>query len=183
MEIIKITYDGRNDSISKLYEYCTNLNKILSNIKLCHLFTKNYNTHIIYGNLYDELSDLFDKLQEELIGLHNVVNSTPFPFIEFVPAGVDYDSTDWMDVFKQTINNLYALLLDDSFVEYLSTLSKNGINNTIDEIYSKINRADYLLNMAVIKLVQEPVVDSGDSVIQTNIESDYPIQTFLTPQV
>jgi hypothetical protein len=39
---------------------------------MTHWFTNDYNTRIIIGNLYDNLSELFDTLMEEIIGTRHI---------------------------------------------------------------------------------------------------------------
>ena len=58
IEIIKIT--PKAEAI-QMAEYLTNF---LSKIKILHWYTLNYNLHKILNDVYDNLSEHFDSLQE-----------------------------------------------------------------------------------------------------------------------
>lgn len=186
MNPVEVTYTTVEVSIEKpidnVYIFCENLNEILSKIKMCHLFTNNYNTHLIYGSLYDSLSDLFDALEEEVIGLSNSTPCLEFPKHLINKIIVEKDC-DCYTSFKLIVNELYAVLTLKDFQNFVASVAKNGINNTIEEIYSNVNKADYLLNMTVSKTSPTLEVDNLGTVIQTNKESGYPIRTFVNPQV
>jgi hypothetical protein len=163
--------------IFKSFGFCDNINRILSNIKLCHLFTNNYDSHKIYGELYDTLSDLFDTLEEEIIGLLRSGPITEFPVDTVDVFTTEYDESDYYRQFKILINELFSILTFSEFQNFVENAPKNGIKNILEEIYSATNKAEYLLRLA-LKTVPEQVSDNSDSGIQTGISTDSPNQTY-----
>ena len=176
IEILNVTIIEESP-VFKAFGFCNNLNKILSDIKLCHLFTDNYDSHKIYGELYDTLSNIFDTLEEEVIGLLKSGPITDFPTNTLNIGTIDYEESDYYDPFKITINNLFSILTFSEFQNFVENAPKNGIKNILEEIYSAANKAEYLLKMA-LKNAPSPVSDNSDSETQTDISIDSPAQTF-----
>jgi len=163
--------EPEKSSLESAVNFCQNLNVFLGEIKICHLFTTNYNSHIIWGNLYDTLSDKFDTIEEEVIGiLRNDINLsiTESPLIAI-------DSTDINALFGLVVIELRNLL--DSLEHDLESFPKNGIRNTIEEIYTEINKSIYLLELNGIKISLTPETIVSVPEIQTNKLTDYLDQT------
>lgn len=178
LEITTIHLTAVEESpIFKAFGFCDNLNKILSGIKLCHLFTNNYDSHKIYGELYDTLSDVFDTLEEEVIGLLRSGPITDFPTNTLNIGTIDYEESDYYSPFKITINNLFSVLTFSEFQNFIENAPKNGIMNILEEIYSAANKAEYLLKMA-LKNAPKLVLNNSDSETRTDISTDSPTQTF-----
>lgn len=125
------------------------LNKSLSMLRMTHWFTNDYNTHVIIGNLYDDLSELFDTLMEEIIGTTKQ-QGTLFPVLSLNAIDLDnissYSCEANIETFNKTCQLILANINSNEFKGYLdNTIS--GINNTREEIISKINKANYLLSL------------------------------------
>ncbi len=125
------------------------LNKSLSMLRMTHWFTNDYNTHVIIGNLYDDLSELFDALMEEIIGTTKQQGNL-FPVLSLNAIDLDNISSYSCESNIETLNKTCQLILaninSNEFKSYLdNTIS--GINNTREEIISKINKANYLLSL------------------------------------
>lgn len=163
--------------ISNSFGFCNNLHKILSNIKLCHLFTNNYDSHKIYGELYDRLSEVFDTLEEEIIGLLRSGPVADFPSTTLNPVSIDYEDSDYYEPFKSVINDLFSTLTFSEFQNFVENAPKNGIGNILEEIYSAANKAEYLLQMA-LRTAPKQVSNNSDSAIQTDTPTDSPDQTY-----
>ena len=144
IEIIRTT---QNTNITSTVVFGNILNNITSNIKILHWYAMNYDAHNILGDLYDSLIELFDKLQEEIIGIVKS-NNTLFPAFnsnDLIINNINQDSNnvDYYFDYLDKIKNVF------SSVEFNNFLNSNisGINNTKEEIISSINKANYLLLM------------------------------------
>lgn len=126
------------------------LNKSLSVIRMTHWFTQNYDVHKIIGKTYEKLSNLFDTLQEEIIGTSSQQGKV-FPEIFY--------EMDWeniqnykhinginMQSFYKTSQTICSVLNSQEFNAYMQSVI-SGINNTKEEIISELNKTSYLLNM------------------------------------
>ena len=188
IEIVVVKLPEDENCLQTVYNFCEHLNSILSGIRLCHVFTNNYSTHTIYGALYGALSNDFDSLMEEVVGLYKSDKSLVFPENSIVVPVVDCES-DCYDSFKLIVNELYSILTLNDFTDFVDNAPKNGINNKLEEIFSEINKADYLLSMATSKpsdepkILEEPEVSNLDSENQTYIAGGQLPQTFEIPQV
>jgi hypothetical protein len=153
IEIIKISATNENTTES-IVEFGIILNKFSTFIKISHWFIQNYNMHVLLGELYSDLDELFDSLQEEIIGtskkygvLFPKFNKALFQVENFE----DYNSDD------NILNKLY-LYLDDlkniltslEFSDYITKV-KSGIGNTKEEIISRVNKFIYLSSMINLK--------------------------------
>jgi hypothetical protein len=143
IEIIKI-----QTNINTL-QFAHYINNFLSNVKLFHWYTVNINLHKVLGDVYETTSDLFDKLQEEIIGVSNV-EKINIPFNKnnlnlFDDSGLINDET----ILKNYViisSSLKDFLTCQDFKNYTSSI-KSGINNTSEEIISSINKSLYLIDM------------------------------------
>jgi hypothetical protein len=150
IEITYITASNLPNIKSDIFLFCQKLNDFLTCIKLCHIFTNNYNTHKIYGDLYDDLSQNFDKFQEEIVGvsksnLDTFVNSSILNSLQFFINCKE--NQNYLEDYKQIKCQFLGIFQTKDFQDFLKLSQPSGINNTLEEIYSSINKADYLLSM------------------------------------
>jgi len=147
------------DELESIKSFGILLNKTVSEIKMIHWFITNHNAHVILGDLYDDLSDLFDELQEEIIGTSKLQISIGCNFPNF-QSDLNIETWDKFEFYEnddQTlINSFYTL---SSSVKLLLTCMelksyiesvKSGLVNTIDSIVTRLNKAEYLLTMVKI---------------------------------
>lgn len=126
------------------------LNKSLSIIKMTHWYTENYNTHKILGKVYEDLSELFDDLQEEIIGTIKQ-QQKQFPQISYT---LDFENINNYRAFDDinmksyytATQTIFAVLNSQEFTAYINSVT-SGINNIKEEIFSTLNKANYLLDM------------------------------------
>jgi DNA-binding ferritin-like protein len=120
---------------------------------MVHWYTEDYNVHKILGHLYESLSDLFDNLQEEIIGTSKQQNKL-FPQINFeldsdniqnyIPSnGIN------METYYKSIQTLCYVLTSAEFSAYVESVT-SGINNIKEEILTSVNKTNYLLSMVKI---------------------------------
>jgi hypothetical protein len=127
------------------------LSKALTSIRMVHWYAPDFNTHEILGQLYSTLDDLFDKLQEEIIGTSK---SQGVPFPAFSLQSLDTDDLEQynneqepiIDTYYKTTLLVKAILKSRELENYFSVVI-SGLQNTKDEILSAINKADYLLSL------------------------------------
>lgn len=127
------------------------LSKTLSHIHMTHWYMTNFNAHEILGDLYETLDSLFDKLQEEIIG---TCKSSGAVFPSFSPDSIDLEDIELykedkdilLENFSKNIIKFLAILKSQEIRLYLDSVD-SGINNTIEDIVSAINKANYLLSM------------------------------------
>jgi len=148
---IQIIQTTELNSESKTQKFATILNRILSNIKMIHWYIKDYNKHQIFGDLYTDLSDLFDSLQEEIIGTQRD-KDLDFPEFDRDSTFRDEDFQNYLDdksmvdYYFTTYDNIINVLLSYEFENYVKN-SKSGILNTRDEIITRFNKTNYLINL------------------------------------
>jgi DNA-binding ferritin-like protein len=118
LEIIKINKIDSNLETTKLFGLL--LNNILLNIKMMHWYTDNYNVHKILGNDYDTLSDLFDKIQEEIIGtskesqiIFPMINSNSLDNIDYTNIIESYKNL--VTHLKNNLNSFFYFFIKHSF--------------------------------------------------------------------
>lgn len=109
--------------------------EFLTQVRVLHWQTSKYNNHIVFGDLYDSLSDSTDKLLEVAFGEGSPKRLTP-----------DGDSTEII------LYEIESLELDNFFFEYIATLNqvKSGIpslTNIVDGMIDEINKTKYLLQL------------------------------------
>lgn len=123
--------------------------KTLSSLKMLHWYTNNFNYHNIIGDLYESLDNLFDKLQEEIIGTNSNICFPAFSPDSINPEEIlnlEQDLNSFIDQFNKITTILKAYLNSPEFYNYVSVVP-SGLNNVKEEILSAINKASYLINM------------------------------------
>ena len=150
MQTLEITYIAAKVETNGSFVFCQKLNDFLSDLKLCHLFTTNINLHKIYGDLYEDLSDIFDTFQEEIIWLtkNNCNNFLTKEFLDnFCQNRIIESSDDYKNSYFSITDGLTNLLNTQELKGFISSQEKSGLNNTLEEIYSSINKANYLIGL------------------------------------
>lgn len=151
IEIIKTSQTQNiESSLDSVRNFGLILNKTTSIIRMMHWFVCDYNTHQILGNLYSELNESFDTLQEEIIGTSKIYNIT-FPSFNTSINQLEniemYNGNEnILNYFHDVVGNLKVILTSMEFNDYTSKV-KSGINNTKEEIISAINKACYLISI------------------------------------
>lgn len=154
MEIEIIRTSATTDRLSTTREFGIILNKVTSIIKMLHWYSKNYNAHIILGDLYEDITDLFDNLQEEIIGTVNGNENCIFPMFNNInidlnnPEIFNGDRNSYI-VYTNTVELVKNILTSMEFKNYISSV-KSGIQNTTDDIITRINKTNYLLSLVNI---------------------------------
>jgi DNA-binding ferritin-like protein len=151
---IEIITTTQND-LHSIKSFGILLNKVTSTIKMLHWFVLDHNAHEILGDLYDDLTSNFDKLEEEIIGTCRS-NNTQFPnfnidiFNQMSDMIEPYnDNQTIIDCFYNTSNAFKDILTSSEFNDFLTNV-KSGINNTKEDIISNLNKAEYLISMVKI---------------------------------
>lgn len=150
MEIEIIQVQPQQDSLDSTRQFGILLKKIQGSIHMLHWYANDYQVHLILGELYETLDDLFDKLQEEIIGTSKVQNVV-FPSFS---SDLTIDDLNHYKGTVQDITNSYnklALLVQQiltslEFNNYITSV-KSGINNTKEDIITAFNKANYLLTL------------------------------------
>jgi DNA-binding ferritin-like protein len=150
MEIEIIPVQSQEDPVDPTRHFGIFLKKINTLIHMTHWYANDYQVHKILGKLYEDIDELFDTLQEEIIGTSRVQN-VKFPM--FV-TDIDIDNIeqykgttqDIVNTFNKTNTIVQNILTSLEFNGYISSV-KSGINNTRDDILTKFNRANYLLSL------------------------------------
>jgi hypothetical protein len=153
MEIEIITTTAVQSSLDPTRVFGIILNKATSTIKMLHWYVLDYNTHEILGDLYDDLTDLFDKLQEEIIGTSKEYSVT-FPSFNISDIQLEHiemyqDNQVIINYYYNLANLIKDMLTSLEFNNYVTSV-KSGINNTKEDILSRINKTNYLLSMVKI---------------------------------
>lgn len=150
MEIEVITTTAVQSSLDPTRVFGIVLNKTTSIIKMLHWYVLDHNAHEILGDLYDDLTDLFDNLQEEIIGTSKEYSVT---FPSFNISGMQLEHIEMyqnngviIDYYYSVANNIKQILTSLEFNNYINNV-KSGINNTKEDIISRINKANYLISM------------------------------------
>ena len=153
MNIQVINTQPITNSLDSTREFGSLLLKANSIIRMLHWYTLNYNAHKILGSLYEDLDSLFDNLQEEIIGVCRLGKLT-FPKINPTVINLDLDNiAQFRDENQNTIEIYYRVAME--IINILTCLDfksftnqiKSGIDNTVDEIVTRINKSNYLLSM------------------------------------
>jgi DNA-binding ferritin-like protein len=153
IQIIKVQDNNVGCSLDTTRTFGLALNKALTKIKMIHWYVMHYNTHKIIGNLYEDLTDLVDKLQEEIIGTSRNQNKM-FPQINanlFEMENIAEYQTENQDImacYYDTVQKLTNMLSSQEFNNYISSVI-SGLNNTKEDMLSTINKANYLLSLTL----------------------------------
>lgn len=153
MEIKIISTQNTINSLDSTRDFAVFLLKTKAVINLVHWYVLNYDIHKILGKLYEDLDELFDALQEEIIGVTRS-EGVLFPKFDCQIPVLNIDDTSRFSDDNNEIINLYFELYKEVFIlltsiEFNNFASqvKSGINNTKDEILSKFNKATYLISL------------------------------------
>jgi hypothetical protein len=150
MEIQIITQKIEN-SFDNSKEFGLILMKTLTLLKMIHWYIDDYNSHRIFGKLYDKLNDLTDSLQEEIIGISKINENTLFPkfningFLSVTDSDI-FCSTNLFEIYNSVYLELSGILTSSEFKSFISE-NRSGVNNTVEEILSTFNNANYLLSL------------------------------------
>jgi DNA-binding ferritin-like protein len=150
MEINVITTSAVSSSLDPTRIFGIILSKATSTLRMLHWYVLDHNAHEILGDLYGDLSDLFDKLQEEIIGTSKEYDVI-FPLhdikcIQIEQIEMYQSNQNIIDHYFETVNTIKNLLTSLEFNNYINNV-KSGIGNTKEEIISRINKSNYLLSM------------------------------------
>jgi DNA-binding ferritin-like protein len=148
IEIIKIA--SQEDPLDYTRKFGVILTTIQSYIHMLHWYSNDYQVHLILGELYDSLDDLFDKLQEEIIGTSRI-QKVNFPSFS---SNLKLEDINQFKGDVQEIVNTYnsinaftkEILTSIEFNGYITSV-KSGINNTKEDIITSFNKTDYLLSL------------------------------------
>lgn len=152
IEIIKTSnLDSSLDSVRVFGIILSETNSI---IRMLHWFVTDYNAHEILGDLYSDLNVLFDSLQEEIIGTSKKYNVV-FPKFNMTINQLENidqynDNNNIINVYHNLSENIKCMLTSLEFNDYVTKV-KSGINNTKEEVLSRLNKTDYLLSMLELK--------------------------------
>lgn len=145
------TFGEITDTLDSTRVFGAFLSKSLATIKMVHWYVLNYDAHIILGDLYDDLNKKFDILQEEIISTARQ-SGLSFPMIAVEKFDLENlsqfrDNTSRIiDSYLWTHQVLVKTLGSTEFKGYVSQVH-SGIQNTVDDILSKLNKANYLISM------------------------------------
>lgn len=151
--VINVCDSQIENSLDSTRNFGIALNKVLTTVKMVHWYTEDYNVHKILGDLYESLSDLFDNLQEEIIGTSKQQNKL-FPQINFeldsdnIQNYIPVNGVN-METYYKSVQTLFYVLESSEFNAYVESVS-SGINNVKEEILTSVNKANYLLS--IVKL-------------------------------
>jgi hypothetical protein len=156
MEIDIITTTAVESTLDPTRHFGIILNEITSTIKMLHWYVLDHNVHEILGDLYDDLTDLFDKLQEEIIGTSRESNVV-FPSFNGgviqlnASANIQcYKSNESiMEHYFNVANTTKDILTSLEINNYITSV-KSGLTNTKEDIITRFNKANYLLSMVKI---------------------------------
>ena len=149
MEIEIITTSAVENPLDPTKKFGITLNEAVTVIKMLHWYVLDHNAHEILGDLYGELNDLFDTLQEEIIGTCEK-SGVIFPSLDMKICIEDItgysNNQTILNEFHNVSNTIKNILTSLEFNNYITSV-KSGINNTRDDIITSLNKAEYLLSM------------------------------------
>jgi DNA-binding ferritin-like protein len=150
IQILQTTTNCQTDILDSVRSLSVNLLKAKISIQMLHLYSNDYQVHLIFGNLYEKLDELFDTLLEEIIGTSKLQN-VQFPSfsdnidlsnIQQFKGGVSDITNTYHRINSEVLNILTSL----EFNNYINNV-RSGINNTKEEIISAFNKTNYLLSL------------------------------------
>ena len=153
MEIKIISTQTITNSLDSTREFGSFLLKANAIIHMIHWYVLNYNSHKILGNLYEDLDELFDTLQEEIIGTTRN-DGISFPKINFQIPLLELDDVsrfvdnndEILNIYFEVYKEVTSVITSIEFNNFVTQV-KSGIHNTVDEIVSRFNKANYLLSL------------------------------------
>lgn len=115
-----------------------NLLKLLTQLRIFHWQTDSYAQHKAFGNAYENLSELLDKLVEVHQGKYErIVYSSP--------AGLEISNSEDLNV--QEILTEVADYLTTNFNELHDPVKDSDCLNIRDEMVAELNKLKYLLTL------------------------------------
>lgn len=153
IQILQPSTNCQTDILDSVRMMSINFLKAKTAIQMLHLYSDDYQVHIIFGKLYGKLDDLFDTLLEEIIGTSKIQN-VQFPSfndnidlsnISQFKGGVSDITNTYHRISSEVLNVLTSL----EFNNYINNV-RSGINNTKEEIISEFNKTNYLLSLVNI---------------------------------
>jgi DNA-binding ferritin-like protein len=148
IEIIKIA--SQEDPLDATRHFGLLLKKIQGHVHMLHWYANDYQIHLILGELYESIDELFDKLQEEIIGTSKIQKAL-FPTFSNI-MNMDEISKfkgkpqDIVNGYNQVASLVKEVLTSLEFNSYITSV-KSGLTNTKEDIITAFNKADYLLSL------------------------------------
>jgi len=150
MEIEIIRIASQEDPLDPTRQFGLLLKKIQGHIHMLHWYANNYQVHLILGDLYESIDDLFDKLQEEIIGTTKIQKATfpTFSNILNLDEIIKFKGSvqDIVNTYNQISILIKEILTSLEFNNYITSV-KSGLTNTKEDIITTFNKADYLLSL------------------------------------
>ena len=115
-----------------------NLLKLVTQLRIFHWQTDSYAQHNAFGNAYENLSELIDKLVEVHQGKYGRVVYTS-------PAGLEISNSEDLNV--QEILTEVADYLTTNFNELHDPVKDSDCLNIRDEMVAELNKLKYLLTL------------------------------------
>lgn len=115
-----------------------NLLKLITQLRIFHWQTESYAQHKAFGNAYESLSDLLDRLVEVHQGKYGRIAYTS-------PAGLEISNSE--DLNAQDILTEVADYLTTNFNEIHDSVKDSDCLNIRDEMVAEINKLKYLLTL------------------------------------
>ena len=115
-----------------------NLLKLVTQLRIFHWQTESYAQHKAFGNAYESLSDLLDRLVEVHQGKYGRIAYTS-------PAGLEISNSG--DLNAQDILTEVADYLTTNFNEIHDSVKDSDCLNIRDEMVAEINKLKYLLTL------------------------------------
>jgi DNA-binding ferritin-like protein len=115
-----------------------NLLKLITQLRIFHWQTDSYAQHKAFGNAYESLSDLIDRLVEVHQGKYGRIVYTS-------PAGLEISNSEDLNV--QDILTEVTDYLTTNFNEIHDSVKDSDCLNIRDEIVAELNKLKYLLTL------------------------------------
>jgi DNA-binding ferritin-like protein len=115
-----------------------NLLKLVTQLRIFHWQTESYAQHKAFGNAYESLSDLLDRLVEVHQGKYGRIVYTS-------PAGLEISNSE--DLNARDILTEVAEYLVTNFNEIHDSVKDSDCLNIRDEMVAEINKLKYLLTL------------------------------------
>ena len=115
-----------------------NLLKLVTQLRIFHWQTDSYAQHKAFGNAYESLSELIDRLVEVHQGKYGKI-------VYGSPAGLEISNSE--DLNAQDILTEVAEYLITNFNEMHDSVKDSDCLNIRDEIVAELNKLKYLLTL------------------------------------